>query len=43
MYGLSRERAGALVAAAGGRLIAVVEDACAGEDWVSHRYFAARA
>jgi SAM-dependent methyltransferase len=43
MYGLPRTRAAALVEGAGGRLIAVVEDACAGEDWVSHRYFAARA
>ncbi|MDX6647570.1 MAG: hypothetical protein QOK40_3297 [Miltoncostaeaceae bacterium] len=43
MFGVPLERATALVEDAGGRVVAALEDACAGVDWVSHRYFAVRA
>jgi hypothetical protein len=43
MFGMPPQRATAVVEAAGGRVVAALEDACAGEDWLSHRYFAVRA
>jgi len=42
MFGVPPERATAVVQAAAGRVVAALEDACAGEDWLSHRYFAVR-
>jgi hypothetical protein len=39
MHGLAKDHVTAIVERQGGRVVHVEDDACAGPEWISHRYF----